>query len=107
MKDKAVFLATQARDEALHYEHSEIGYNYRMSNIVAGIGRGQLKVIEERVEKRREIFNTYERALAHIPGVQFQPEPENAKSNRWLTALTIDPEMTNTTNLKIVEALAE
>lgn len=105
--ERAKFLAQQAREPALHYEHDEIGYNYRMSNIVAGIGRGQLKVIEERIKRRREIFNTYKQALSHISGIQFQPELKHSKSNRWLTALTIDPEITETTNLKIIEALAE
>lgn len=105
--ERAKFLAQQARDPAVHYEHSEIGYNYRMSNIIAGVGRGQLEVLDERVEKRRVIFATYEEALAHIPGIEFQPEAENSKSNRWLTALTIDPEVTGTTNLQLVEALAE
>lgn len=104
--EKAKFLAQQARDPALHYEHSEVGYNYRMSNIVAGIGRGQLEVLDERVEARRHIFDTYEKSLSHIPGVTFQPEPKNAKSNRWLTALTIDPEITGTSSLNIINSLA-
>lgn len=105
--EKAKFLAQQARDPALHYEHSEVGYNYRMSNIVAGIGRGQLEVLDERVKARRDIFNTYEKALSHIPGVTFQPEPKNSKSNRWLTALTIDPEITGTSSLNLISALTK
>lgn len=105
--ERAKFLAQQARDPAIHYEHSEIGYNYRMSNIVAGVGRGQLKVLDERIDMRRNIFKTYKQALSHIPGIEFQPEPENSKSNRWLTALTIDPELTKTTNLAIIDALSE
>ncbi len=89
--EKAKFLATQARDPAPHYQHSEIGYNYRMSNVCAGIGRGQLEVIDERVAQRRSNFTFYKEELAALPGVAFQPEPEGHCSNRWLTCLTIDP----------------
>lgn len=103
--EKAKFLAQQARDPAIHYEHSEIGYNYRMSNIVAGIGRGQLEVLDDRVKERRTIFNNYKNALSHIEGVTFQPELENSKSNRWLTALTIDPDITGVTSLDLIETL--
>ncbi len=88
---KAKFLATQARDPAPHYQHSEIGYNYRLSNICAGIGRGQLKVIDLRVSQRRSNFFFYERELGQLPGVAFQPEAKGNFSNRWLTCLTIDP----------------
>ena len=87
--NQAKFLATQARDPAVHYEHSQIGYNYRMSNVVAGIGRGQLEVIEERVMQRRSNFEYYKNKLSSIDAFEFQPEPENCKSNRWLTAFTI------------------
>ncbi|CAG9613436.1 Putative pyridoxal phosphate-dependent aminotransferase EpsN [Bacillus rhizoplanae] len=87
---KARFLATQARDLAPHYEHSEIGYNYRMSNILAGVGRAQLEVLDERVKVRRFIFERYYRELSNIPGFHFMPELENTYSNRWLTTLTID-----------------
>lgn len=104
---KARFLATQARDPAIHYQHSEIGYNYRMSNIVAGIGRGQLEVLDKRVKQRREIYKRYEEALGHIPGIKFQPELEGTLSNRWLTALTIDPEKTGVTRTEIIEQLEE
>jgi pyridoxal phosphate-dependent aminotransferase EpsN len=89
---KAKFLSQQARDPAPHYEHSEIGYNYRMSNIVAAIGRGQLRVLDERVAAKRKIFNYYHEALRGIPGVGFMPEANYGQSNRWLTCLTIDPE---------------
>ncbi len=89
--DRARFLATQARDPAPHYEHSVVGYNYRMSNIAAGIGRGQLSVIEDRVARRREIFNIYVQKLGQIPGISFMPEPEYGRSNRWLTCVIIDP----------------
>src|SRR5699024_9162020 len=105
--EKAKFLAQQARDPALHYQHSEVGYNYRMSNIVAGIGRGQLEVLDERVDARRAIYQNYEKALAHIPGVEFQPEPRDSKSNRWLTALTIDPKVAGVTSIDIIDALAK
>lgn len=83
--------ATQARDEAAHYQHSEIGYNYRMSNVLAGIGRAQLQVLEERVSARRRIFEMYRRALCGVPGVEFMPEASWGRHNRWLTTLTIDP----------------
>ena len=102
---KARFLSTQARDPALHYQHSEIGYNYRMSNIVAGIGRGQLEVLDERVAQRRAVFDRYEEAFANVFGVTFQPELEGTKSNRWLTALTIDPEVTGVNRTEIIERL--
>lgn len=84
--NKARFLATQARDQAPHYQHSEIGFNYRMSNILAGIGRGQLKVLDERVAARRKIFETYRRELADVDALEWMPEPEWSFSNRWLTA---------------------
>jgi dTDP-4-amino-4,6-dideoxygalactose transaminase len=87
---KAKFLASQARDKAPHYEHSEIGYNYQLSNISAAIGRGQLKVLEQRVARRREIHNYYVRALGDIHGVSFQPEPKGCRSNRWLTAVVFE-----------------
>jgi len=89
--EKARFLATQARDPAPHYQHSEIGYNYRLSNVLAGIGRGQLRVLEERVEARRHNFEVYKQALGKLPGIEFMPEASFGKSTRWLTCLTIDP----------------
>jgi len=88
--EKARYWATQARDPALHYEHSELGYNYRMSNVLAGIGRGQLKVLKDRVKMRREIFDRYYQALKNIEGVHFMPEPSYGKSNRWLTVFTLE-----------------
>jgi dTDP-4-amino-4,6-dideoxygalactose transaminase len=84
-------LATQARDAAPHYQHSEIGYNYRLSNILAGIGRGQLQVLEERVVARRRNFDYYSTQLGDLPGVDFQPEAPWGRHSRWLTCLTIDP----------------
>jgi len=84
-------LATQAREVAPHYEHYELGYNYRMSNVLAGIGRGQLLSLAARVEKRRQIFDFYRRHLGDLPGVDFMPELSAGRSNRWLTCLTVDP----------------
>ena len=89
---KARFLATQARDPAPHYEHSTIGYNYRMSNILAAVGRGQLKVIEERIAARRRNFELYGKALKGVPGISFMPEAAYGRSNRWLTCITVEPE---------------
>jgi dTDP-4-amino-4,6-dideoxygalactose transaminase len=89
---KARFLATQARDPAPHYQHSEIGFNYRLSNVLAGIGRGQLQVLSERVAARRRNFEVYAAALSKLPGVEFMPEANFGTCNRWLTCLTIDPE---------------
>jgi pyridoxal phosphate-dependent aminotransferase EpsN len=88
---QARFLATQARDAAPHYQHSQLGFNYRLSNVLAGIGRGQLQVLDERVEARRRIFAHYVAALQDLPGVSFMPEAASGRSNRWLTCLTIDP----------------
>jgi pyridoxal phosphate-dependent aminotransferase EpsN len=88
---KARFQATQARDPAPHYQHSQLGFNYRLSNVLAGIGRGQLQVLDQRVEARRRIFARYVAALQDLPGVAFMPEASFGRSNRWLTCLTIDP----------------
>lgn len=85
-------LATQAREPVVHYEHTEIGYNYRMSNVLAGIGRAQLRVLEERVAARRRNFEYYYRHLSDLPGVEFMPEATWGRHTRWLTTLTIDPE---------------
>ena len=90
--DHARFLSTQARDPFSHYEHSEIGYNYRMSNIVAAIGRGQLRVLNERVKVKREIFDYYRKALGETPGIEFMPEASYGQSTRWLTVILISPE---------------
>jgi len=99
------YLATQAREPARHYEHTEAGYNYRMSNILAGIGRGQLKVLEERVAARRAVFDRYYEALAGIEGVEFMPEASYGRSTRWLTVLTIDPEKCRASRDDIIDAL--
>lgn len=92
--NKARFLATQARDNAPHYQHSQIGYNYRMSNVLAGIGRGQLEVIKERVEARRSNFEYYCKTLGNIKGIAFLNEVSGSYSNRWLTTIIIDPHET-------------
>lgn len=91
LMEKARFLATQARDPAPHYQHSEIGYNYRLSNVLAGIGRGQLLVLKERVEARRRNFEIYQQTLGKLPGIEFMPEAAFGRATRWLTCLTIDP----------------
>lgn len=90
---RALFLATQAKDLAPHYQHSEIGYNYRLSNLLAGIGRGQMELLEDRVKRRREIFNWYRENLAGLPGLAVAPatEPAGSRANRWLTTLLLDP----------------
>jgi dTDP-4-amino-4,6-dideoxygalactose transaminase len=105
--EQARFLSQQARDPAPHYEHSTFGYNYRMSNIVAAVGRGQLNVVDERVQKRREIFKYYEDALSHIPGLEFMPEAPYGKSNRWLTVILITPEKFDADREAIQQALEE
>jgi len=89
--DHARKLATQAREPAAHYEHTEVGYNYRLSNVLAGIGRGQLQVLDERVAACRRNFAYYQAALGDCPGVRFMPEAPWGRHTRWLTTLTIDP----------------
>lgn len=86
---KARFWATQSRDQARHYQHSELGYNYRMSNVVAGIGRGQLKVLDDRVAKKNYIYNFYKRELGDLKGVKFMPSNEWDQPNYWLSAMTL------------------
>lgn len=93
--DRARFLATQARDEAPHYQHSQVGYNYRMSNILAGIGRGQMEVLKDRVNQRRANNQRYREFFKDISGVTFQTEPNTSYfCNYWLTAILIDPALT-------------
>ncbi len=91
--EQARFLSQQARDPFPHYEHSTIGYNYRMSNILAAIGLGQLRVLDKRVEKKRWIFDYYRQALGGLPGIEFMSEPEWSRSSRWLTVILITPEI--------------
>lgn len=102
---RAKYLATQAREAAMHYQHSEAGYNYRMSNVLAGIGRGQLRVLEQRVAARRTVFDRYCEQLGCLDGVSFMPEPAYGSANRWLTAMTIDPDAAGVSPVRIVEAL--
>lgn len=103
---KARFWATQARDPALHYQHSEVGYNYRLSNVLAGIGRGQLRVLKDRVAARRKVFDRYHERLSKYDGIEFMPEASFGQATRWLTALTIDSEKTGITPLQLIEHLA-
>ena len=85
-------LATQAREPAPHYEHAEDGYNYRLSNLLAAVGRGQLEVLEDRVAARRRVFDAYRAQLGDLPGIGFQPEAPWGRHSRWLTAITVDAE---------------
>ena len=103
--EKARFLSTQARDSSRHYQHSETGYNYRMSNILAGIGRGQLKVLDERVKARRAIFARYREELSSH-GIEFMPELCKGCSTHWLSVLTIDPDITGISTLEVIDRLA-
>ena len=104
--DKARFLATQARDPAPHYQHSEMGYNYRLSNVLAGIGRGQLQVLAQRVASRRHNFEVYRQALEALPGVTFMPEAAFGRATHWLSCLTIDPQLSGTDREQVRLALA-
>lgn len=101
--DKAKFYSTQAKEPFIHYEHNEYGYNYRMSNVLAAIGVGQMEVIEDRVLKKREIFEWYKEFLGDVKEITFMPELENSRGNRWLTALTFDKTDYN----KVMRALEE
>ncbi|WP_318582276.1 DegT/DnrJ/EryC1/StrS family aminotransferase [Bacillus paranthracis] len=87
---KVRFWATQSRDQARHYQHSELGFNYRMSNVVAGIGRGQLKVLDQRVQKKRYIFDFYKRELGNLEGIEFMPSNEWNEPNYWLSSITLN-----------------
>lgn len=101
----ARFLATQARDAAKHYQHSVVGYNYRMSNVVAGIGRGQLEVLDQRVAQKRAIFERYADAFSAIDGLLMMPELEGTFSNRWLSTMTLDPEKIKVTPYELIDLL--
>jgi dTDP-4-amino-4,6-dideoxygalactose transaminase len=105
--EKARFLATQARDLAPHYQHSVMGYNYRLSNILAGVGRGQLQVLADRVAARRRNFAVYQQALGHLPGIEFMPEATFGQTTRWLTCLTINPVAFGADREQVRQALAE
>lgn len=102
---KAHFLGTQAREPEIHYEHKELGYNYRMSNLLAAVGSGQLQVLDKRVQEKREIFQRYFDALSGIDGIEFMPEAPYGTSNRWLTTLTVDQSITGVNRTIIIESL--
>jgi pyridoxal phosphate-dependent aminotransferase EpsN len=87
----AKFLATQARDHEEYYQHSQMGYNYRLSNVLAALGRGQLRVLDQRVAARRETFERYQTRLTDVPGLTFMPEAEFGRSSRWLVCVQIEP----------------
>lgn len=95
LRQRAYKLATQAREPMPYYQHTEVGYNYRLSNVLAGIGRGQLQVLLERIQAHRQNFNLYQRALGHLPGIAFMPEAPWGDHSRWLTTLTVDPAQAN------------
>jgi len=105
--ERARFLSTQARDPAPYYEHTELGYNYRMSNVLAGIGRGQLKVLNSRVEARRKVFAKYQEDLREVECLDWMPEPQGDYSNRWLSVVSINPEVTATKPRDLIDALAK
>lgn len=98
-------LATQAKDPAPYYEHSVMGYNYRMSNILAGVGRMQLQQLDHRIEAKRHIFKCYQHYLERLPGVKFMPELENTRSTRWLTTLTIDEKVAGISAFQLMKIL--
>lgn len=103
--DRARHLSTQAREPAVHYEHVEVGYNYRMSNVCAAIGVGQLEQIELKVARRRRIFERYRAALEDVAGLDFMPEATGARSTRWLTCVTLDPASTGLSRENLQVAL--
>ncbi len=105
--DRARFLATQARDPAPRYERSTVGFNYRMSNIVAAIGRAQLRALDDRVTTRRRTFDRYVELLADLPGIEFMPEAPYGRATRWLTCLTVDPVAAGATTDEIRLALED
>ena len=101
---KVLFWSTQARDQALHYQHSEIGYNYRMSNIVAGIGRGQITVLDERASQKKAIFDYYKKHLGNLPGITFMPVHDWQQPNYWLSCIVTNDA---TNHLDIIQALED
>lgn len=105
--EKARFWATQARDPAPHYQHSELGYNYRMSNVLAAIGCGQLRVLDDRVAAKQRIFAWYQKALGDLPGLSFMPEPSFGRATRWLTCVTIDPARFGAARDDVLKAMEE
>jgi pyridoxal phosphate-dependent aminotransferase EpsN len=107
LMERARYLATQAREPARHYQHREVGYNYRMSNILAAIGRGQLEMLDDRVARRRMIFQRYEQSLGSYPGVSFMPEMSYGRSNRWLSVMLLDTAITRVSPCQVIDALME
>ncbi len=107
LANQARYLATQARDPAPHYQHSQVGYNYRLSNVLAGMGRGQLQVLAARVAARRKNFAHYHRTLSKLPGVNFMPEASFGQSTRWLSCITVDPGDSGLSREALRIALAE
>src|SRR5690606_30817870 len=101
---KVRFWATQSRDTARHYQHSELGFNYRMSNVLAGIGRGQLKVLDQRIKKKKYIFEYYKRELGSLDGVEFMPVNEWNEPNFWLSCMKLNGRVRT---LDVMEALEE
>ena len=107
-KEKTIFLSTQARDNAPHYQHSEIGYNYRLSNICAGIGRGQMEVLSDRIQQRRAVNDFYKDVFSNIDAVNlFSEASSDFFSNHWLSSITIDKKVTTRTNQELMAAFAE
>ncbi|ROI14007.1 aminotransferase class I/II-fold pyridoxal phosphate-dependent enzyme [Epilithonimonas hominis] len=107
-KEKTIFLSTQARDNAPHYQHSEIGYNYRLSNICAGIGRGQMEVLPDRIQQRRAVNDFYKDVFSNIDAVNlFSEASSDFFSNHWLSSITIDKKVTTRTNQELMAAFAE
>ncbi|MDE8339077.1 aminotransferase class I/II-fold pyridoxal phosphate-dependent enzyme [Erysipelothrix rhusiopathiae] len=103
MIDKARFWATQAREQARHYQHNEVGYNYRLSNVLAGIGRGQMCVLDQRVARKKEIFKKYKESLGHLDGITFMPENEWSENNYWLSSMIV--KNSHITALDVIVAL--
>ncbi|MDE8273036.1 aminotransferase class I/II-fold pyridoxal phosphate-dependent enzyme [Erysipelothrix rhusiopathiae] len=103
MIDKARFWATQAREQARHYQHNEVGYNYRLSNVLAGIGRGQMRVLDQRVARKKEIFKKYKESLGHLDGITFMPENEWSENNYWLSSMIV--KNSHITALDVIVAL--
>lgn len=105
MGRKARFLASQAKDDAPYYEHSQLGFNYRMSNLLAGVGRTQLRHLEQKIELRRAIFQRYYENLRNLPGIQFMPEGKDSRSNRWLSVIIVDEKLAGVSSWEILEHL--
>ena len=104
---KARFLATQARDPVRHYQHSTVGYNYRMSNVLAGVGRGQLQVLDDRVAARRRVFQIYREQTADLDWISWMPEPDWSFSTHWLSVMTVNPDVRGISPSDIIDRLAE